>query len=212
VVKLVVLLSGSGSNLQTVIDAIAAGRLNARIAAVISDRADAYGLQRALQANLPAVCLPLPGSRDAAERARLRAAWETQLAELTAVFAPDLVLLSGFMRILTPRFLSRFPERVINQHPALLPADGGEIVHLQDGRTIPALRGAHVVADAVTQQLPVSGCTIHYVTPIVDAGPLLGTREVPLLPGDDAATLHARIKTAEHELLLEVLGRLCTAA
>jgi phosphoribosylglycinamide formyltransferase 1 len=212
VVNLVVLLSGSGSNLQTVIDAIGAGRLNARLAAVISDRADAYGLQRALQANLPTVCLPLPAGRDAAERKQLRAAWEAQLAELTAAFAPDLVLLAGFMRILTPRFLSRFPDRVINQHPALLPADGGDSVLLSDGRTIPALRGAHVVADAIAQRLPVSGCTIHYVTPVVDGGPLLGTREVPLLPADDAATLHARIKTAEHELLLEVLGRLCNRA
>jgi phosphoribosylglycinamide formyltransferase-1 len=132
-------------------------------------------------------------------------AWEERLAAVVRAFAPDLVLLSGFMRVLSARFLAHFPDRVINQHPALLPHDGGETVSTSGGARIPALRGAHVVTDALRLQLPLTGCTIHLVTPAVDNGPVLATAEVPILPGDDESTLHERIKAEERRLVVEVV-------
>jgi phosphoribosylglycinamide formyltransferase-1 len=100
---------------------------------------------------------------------------------------------------------------VINQHPALLPDGGGDTVAASNGRAIPALRGAHVVADALRLGLPLTGCTIHRVTPAVDDGPVLARAEVPLLPGDDEAALHERIKAAERRLVVEVVARLARA-
>jgi phosphoribosylglycinamide formyltransferase 1 len=205
--RLAVLLSGSGSNLQALLDARAAGVLPAEIAVVLSDRAGAYGLQRALNACIPALYVPLNRPVTPAGRA----AWEQTLADVLAPFAPDLVLLAGFMRVLSPIFLDRFPDRVINQHPALLPADGGATVVTRDGTLIPALRGAHVVADAIRLRLPISGCTIHRVTPVVDDGPLLATAEVPVLPTDTAETLHERIKAEERRLVVAVVTQLALA-
>jgi phosphoribosylglycinamide formyltransferase 1 len=202
--RVAVLLSGSGSNLQALLDAQARGELGAELVAVLADRPDAYGLQRALQARLPTVCLPLARPRDAAARL----AWEQRLAAATALFAPDLVLLAGFMRVLSPAFLERFPGAVINQHPALLPDGDGVTFTTSHGLTIPALRGAHVVADALRLGLPVTGCTVHRVTPAVDAGPVLARAEVPILPDDDEATLHERIKQAERPLIAAVIRRL----
>ena len=191
--------------MQALLDAQAQGALGgARVGLVVADRADAYGLQRALGAGIAAAHVPLPRPRDAAARA----VWEGRLAAVVAAFAPDLVLLSGFMRVLSAEFLARFPDRVINQHPALLPDDSGDSVMTSGGIAIPALRGAHVVADAVRLGLPVSGCTIHYVTLAVDDGPVLARAEVPVLAGDDAATLHERIKAAERQLVVEVVRRL----
>jgi phosphoribosylglycinamide formyltransferase 1 len=118
------------------------------------------------------------------------------------------VLLAGFMRVLSAAFLAHFPGRVINQHPALLPDGGGATVTTASGLTIPALRGAHVVADALRLGLPVTGCTIHRVTPLVDDGPVLATAEVPILPGDDETSLHERIKAEERRLVVEVVKRL----
>jgi phosphoribosylglycinamide formyltransferase-1 len=134
-------------------------------------------------------------------------AWEQQALAVINAFAPDLLLLSGFMRILSADTLSQLSMPVINQHPALLPDDGSETYQLHDGRTIPALRGAHVVADAITHQLPVTGCTIHYVVPAVDRGPVIATCEVPVNPADDADTLHSRIRVAEQQLLVDTLAR-----
>jgi phosphoribosylglycinamide formyltransferase-1 len=205
--RVAVLLSGSGTNLQALFDARDAGLLAAEVVLVASDQGDAYGLRRALERGVAAAFVPLPRVV-AADRAAARAAWEQRLADVVAAFEPQLVLLSGFMRVLSPAFLTRFPERVINQHPALLPDGGGETVTTSAGLTIPALRGAHVVADAVRLGLSVTGCTIHRVTPVVDDGPLLATAEVPLLPGDDETTLHERIKAAERRLVVEVVNRL----
>lgn len=203
--NIAVLLSGSGSTMQALLDAQAQGALGgARVALVAADRADAYGLQRALGAGIAAAYVPLRQPRDAAARA----AWEERLAAVVAAFAPDLLLLSGFMRVLSAAFLARFPGRVINQHPALLPDGGGPSVLTSGGIAIPALRGAHVVADAVRLGLPMSGCTIHYVTPAVDDGPILARAEVPVLPGDDAASLHERIKAAERRLVVDVVRAL----
>ncbi|MGQ9547284.1 MAG: phosphoribosylglycinamide formyltransferase [Roseiflexus sp.] len=203
--RIAVLVSGSGSNLQALLDAEQGGDIgNAEIVLVVSDRADAYGLQRALKRRVAAAFIPLRHPRDPA----VRAAWEHRLADIVAAFAPDLIILAGFMRVLSPIFLDRFPNRVINQHPALLPDDGGETFVTSGGIVIPALRGAHVVADAIRLGLPVTGCTIHRVTPAVDNGPVLARAEVPVLPGDNEATLHERIKSVEHRLIVEVVARL----
>jgi phosphoribosylglycinamide formyltransferase 1 len=210
--KVAVLLSGSGSNLQALLDAQQAGDLGqAAVCLVVSDRADAYGLQRALQHKLPTAFVPLPTGQSGPLRVAARHIWEQQLACVLDAFQPDLLLLAGFMRILSAEFLAHFPDRVINQHPALLPADGGPTVTTPSGLTIPALRGAHVVADALQRGLPVTGCTVHRVTPRVDDGPLLAQAEVPILPGDDVATLHERIKAEERRLVVEVVRGLAGA-
>jgi phosphoribosylglycinamide formyltransferase-1 len=207
--KLLVLLSGSGSNLQALLDARHTGELDVDIALVMSDRADAYGLQRALGNGIPAAFVPLPRAAGSAEaRAAARAAWERRLLAVLNAFDYDLVLLSGFMRVLSAEFLAGCRAPVINQHPALLPDNGGGLVTTADGRVVPALRGAHVVADALRLGLPVTGCTIHHVTPAVDDGPVLARAEVPVLPGDDSSTLHERIKVVERRLLIEVVARL----
>jgi phosphoribosylglycinamide formyltransferase 1 len=219
------MLSGGGSNLQALLDAQTAGILEAQVALVLADRADAYGLQRALQHRIPAAFVPLPRAIGAStDRAAVRAAWEQRLLAVLNAFEYDLVLLSGFMRVLSADFLAGCRAPVINQHPALLPdpgqpfdasqahASGGDTVTTSGGIVIPALRGAHVVADALRRGLPVTGCTIHRVTPVVDHGPVLATAEVPILPDDTEATLHERIKVAERRLVVEVVVRLARAA
>lgn len=198
-----VLLSGSGSNLQALLDAQAAGDLAGEVVLVASDRARAYGLQRALQAGVAAAYIPLR-----ATRGPQRQQWEQRLADIVACFEPDLIVLAGFMRVLSAAFLERFPNRVINQHPALLPADGGDTVTTTSGLVIPALRGAHVVADALRLGLPVTGCTIHRVTPRVDDGPILARAEVPIQPDDTVETLHERIKAVERRLIVATVNRL----
>ena len=221
--SIALLLSGSGSNLQALFDAQDAGVLGAQVGLVLSDRADAYGLQRALRRNVPAAFVPLPRVTGSAEaRAAARADWERRLLGVLNAFAYDLVLLSGFMRVLSADFLAGCRAPVINQHPALLPnpgqpfdasaSGGGDTVMTSGGIVIPALRGAHVVADALRRGLPVTGCTIHRVTPAVDDGPVLASAEVPILPGDDEAALHERIKAEERRLLVEVVARLAREA
>lgn len=203
--RIAVLISGSGSNLQALLDAASADALGgAAVTLVVSDRADAYGLQRALSRKIATAFVPLLRPRDSVART----AWEQRLATVVAAFDPDLVLLSGFMRVLSPVFLDHFPDRVINQHPALLPEQGGPTVVASDGSQLPALRGAHVVADALRLGLPLTGCTVHRVTPAVDDGPLLGRAEVPVLAGDSVETLHERIKLAERQLIVEVVRKL----
>lgn len=208
--KLAVFLSGSGSNLQALIDASQDGALGAEVALVLSDRADAFGLQRALRHRIPAAFVPLPraASQAGAARAETRAAWERRLLAVLNAFDYDLMLFSGFMRVLSAAFLEGCRAPAINQHPALLPAAGGDTVTTSAGLVIPALRGAHVVPDALRLGLPVTGCTIHRVTPAVDDGPVLASAEVPILPGDDETSLHERIKTAERRLVVEVVAGL----
>ncbi|MBO0796841.1 MAG: phosphoribosylglycinamide formyltransferase, partial [Ktedonobacteraceae bacterium] len=150
--RLAVLISGGGSNLQALIDAQESGTLTgAEIVLVVSNRADAYGLQRALQHKLPAIHLPWTKRSQQAEA-------EEKLAALFALFKVDLIVLSGWMRIFTPAFIERYPWRIINQHPALLPLDGvGDEVITSDGSIIPALRGLHVVGRALEAGLKVTG-------------------------------------------------------
>jgi phosphoribosylglycinamide formyltransferase-1 len=119
-----------------------------------------------------------------------RAAWDVELADAVAGHAPDLVVCAGFMRILAPSFLARF--RVVNTHPALLPS----------------FPGAHAVRDALAYGVKVTGVTVHLVDEGVDTGPVVAQAAVPVLPGDDEATLHARIRSVEHPLYVEAVGRL----
>lgn len=208
-----VLISGSGSNLQALFDAQDSGDLgDAVVNLVVSDRADAYGLQRALGRGVAAAYVPLPPLPKGGNRSAMRSAWEDRLATMIAVFNPDLVVLAGFMRILSQTFLQHFPDQVINQHPAILPADGGDTVRTSTGLHIPALRGAHVVPDALRLGLPVTGCTVHRVTPRVDDGPILAQAEVPILPDDSVETLHERIKVEERRLIVQVVRELALSA
>lgn len=198
--KVVVLLSGSGSNLQALLD----DQHGYQVTAVVADRADAYGLQRGLTAHLTTICLPLRQPKVPPTRT----AWEQTLATIITSLHPDLLVLAGWMRIMSPWFIAQFQDQIINQHPALLPDDKSDTVLLEDGTVIPAVRGAHAVRDALRLSLPVTGCTVHRVTDVVDVGPVLGRRIVPILPNDDEIRLHERIKQAERQLIVQVVRHL----
>ena len=194
--RIAVLASGSGTNLQSLLDATACGTLEAKVTVVVSDRADAGALRRAATAGVATVSLPLADRRDPV----VRQAYDRQLALVTGAFEPDLIVLAGWMLILGPEFLDRFPERIVNVHPALLPDDEGIEVLTSHGR-LPVLRGPRPVRDALRQRLPATGATVHYVTNAVDCGPVILCEEVSILPDDDELQLHERIKFVEHRLL-----------
>jgi phosphoribosylglycinamide formyltransferase-1 len=198
-----VLVSGSGSNLQALLD----DQQGYRVSLVLADRADAYGLQRALAANVASVCLPLQHPKNPRERS----AWEAHVAAVLDVFAPDLIVMAGWMRIMSAAFIERFARCIINQHPALLPDKPVDTYGTQDGYVIPAIRGAHAVRDALRLGLPVTGCTVHWVTPAVDAGPVLARAEVPISQGDTEEVLHERIKQEERQLIVDVVRQLAHA-
>lgn len=197
--RIAVFISGSGSNLQALIDASEAGQLpGVEIALVISNRADAYGLQRSLQHRLPAIHLPWTRKQQQAQA-------EACILALLSLFEIDLIVLAGWMRIFTPEFLAQFPRRMINLHPALLPDDAGETYTTSDGTVIPALRGLHVVERALEAGLTVTGSSVHYVIPEVDAGPVITRAEVVITPDDSAETLHERLKQEEHRLVVDAV-------
>lgn len=190
--RLIVLASGSGSNLQAVLDSCSSGELAAEVVAVVSDRAGSGALDRACRAGVPAVHL---GRLDD----ETRADYDTRLAELVDSHTPDLIVLAGWMRILTMAFLSRFPDRVVNLHPAL----PGE---LPGTRAIE--RAWH---EALAGERSRTGVMIHLVPDEgVDDGPVLATAEVPIRPDDTLETLTARVHAVEHRLLVETLTRLCS--
>jgi phosphoribosylglycinamide formyltransferase-1 len=180
-----VLASGSGSTLQALLDAGRDPSYGAQVVTVGSDRPHARALDRARAAGVPAVALALTDHPD-------RAAWNVALADAVAAAEPDLVVLAGFMRILGPGFLGRFPGRVVNTHPALLPA----------------FPGAHAVADALAYGVKVSGVTVHLVDEGVDTGPVVAQAAVPVLEGDDEAALQSRIQEVERPLYVDTVGRL----
>ena len=189
--RLVVLASGNGSNLQAIIDACADGRLPATVAAVVSDQAEAHALVRAGAAGIPAVHV----GRHAGEP---RAEYDARLADVVAGFGPDIVVLAGWMRILTMSFLGWFPERVVNLHPAL----PGE------------LPGTHAIErawhEALAGERTATGVMVHLVpSESVDDGPVLGITIVPIRPDDTLESLTGRVHTAEHELLITTLAPLC---
>ncbi|MDY6996022.1 MAG: phosphoribosylglycinamide formyltransferase [Actinomycetota bacterium] len=183
--RLVVLASGTGSLLASLLKS-ATAEYPARVVAVGTDRVCA-ALDIAADAGVPTFTVPLRDHPD-------RTAWDAAITEATAAHDPDLVVSAGFMKILGPTFLSRFPARVVNTHPALLPA----------------FPGAHAVPDALAYGVRVTGCTVHLVDSGTDTGPILAQQAVPVLDGDDEATLHERIKVVERELLVDVLAALAT--
>ncbi len=183
--RVVVLASGTGSLLASLLKS-AVGDYPARVVAVGTDRVCA-ALDIAAAAAVPRFTIALADYPD-------RNAWDAAIAEATAAHDPDLVVSAGFMKILGPAFLSRFPARVVNTHPALLPA----------------FPGVHAVPDALAYGVRVTGCTVHLVDAGTDTGPILAQQAVPVLDDDDEATLHERIKVIERQLLVEVLEALAT--
>ncbi len=191
---LAILISGSGSNLQAIIDAVADGRLKARIAVVVSNRKAAYGLERAAAAGIPTCYHPLKPYRDPGKG---RAEYDADLAELLAEYAPDWVVLAGWMHIFSDAFLQHYPQRIVNLHPAL----PGQFP------------GSHAIDDALAAfqrgEVEHTGVMVHLVPDErVDEGPVLATRIVPILPGDSSDSLAARIHAAEHNLLVTTLSQL----
>ncbi|MGH3312048.1 MAG: phosphoribosylglycinamide formyltransferase [Streptomyces sp.] len=189
--RLVVLVSGSGTNLQALLDAVekwGPDAYGARIVAVGADRDGIAGLERAERAGIPTYVCRV---REHATREQ----WDHALTAATAAYEPDLVVSAGFMKIVGKEFLARFGGRVLNTHPALLPS----------------FPGAHGVRDALAYGAKVTGCTVHFVDDGVDTGPIIAQGVVEVLDEDDAdggAALHERIKEVERRLLVDVVGRL----
>ncbi len=213
--RLGVLISGSGSNLQALIDAIDDYQLpGVEIALVVSNKADAYGLQRALKHRLPTIYLPRSqrtvGTQFIAPEITVpkptMSESESRLTTLLHLFEVDLVVLAGWMRILSAAFLEQFPRRVINIHPALLPDDGtGSTFTTKNGTQIPVFRGLHAVQQALDAGVKITGSCVHFVTPEVDAGPVICREEVAIEEGDTEETLHERLKIVEHRLIVKAV-------
>ncbi len=178
--RLAVLASGRGSNLQAILDAIAAGTLDAQVVGVFSDKPDAQALQRVSES--------LRWSRTA-KSCGSREGFDATLADAVESSTPDWIVCAGYMRILSPAFIARFPDRILNIHPSLLPKYKGLHTHQ---RAIDAGDAEH-------------GASVHLVTAELDAGQVLAQARVPVLPGDDAETLAARVLAVEHPLYLHVL-------
>ncbi|TDK85421.1 phosphoribosylglycinamide formyltransferase [Mycobacterium paragordonae] len=183
--RLVVLASGTGSLLNSLL-AAAQDDYPARVVAVGVDR-DCRATQIAAEANIPAFAVRV-GEHPT------RDDWDAAITEATAAHQPDLVVSAGFMRILGPQFLSRFNGRILNTHPALLPA----------------FPGAHGVRDALAYGVKVTGCTVHLVDAGVDTGPILAQQPIEVRDGDNEETLHERIKVVERQLLVDVVAAIAT--
>ena len=183
--RLVVLASGTGSLLASLLDA-ATGDYPARVVAVGVDR-DCRAVEIANTASLPTFTVRLADHPD-------RDAWDAALTAAAAAHSPDLVVAAGFMKILGAHFLSQFCGRILNTHPALLPA----------------FPGAHGVAEALAYGVKVTGCTVHLVDAGTDTGPILAQQPIPVLDDDDEQTLHARIKVTERRLLVDVVAAVAT--
>ena len=178
-----VLISGRGSNLAAILSAIDAGALPARVALVISNKPGAAGLARAAEAGIPTQVIPHGAYPD-------RATFDAALVGALRAASVDVVVLAGFMRLLTPVLLDAFPHRVVNIHPALLPA----------------FPGVDAQAQALAYGARVTGCTVHFVDAGTDTGPVIAQAAVPILEGDDRDTLAARILPCEHALLVRALA------
>ena len=187
---LVVLVSGNGSNLQAILDAVQEGTLPAEVRAVISNKKDAYGLERARQAGIPALVKPK-------YKAQEREVYDAELAELAAGYRPDWVILAGWMRVLTMPFIGRFPRRIINLHPALPGMFAG----------VNAIERAY---QAFQQgEICHTGVMVHYVLDEgVDVGPVLNQRIVAIAPDDTLQDLERSVHACEHALLVETIHQL----
>ncbi len=183
--RVAVLVSGSGTLLQALLDASREGGASFTVAGVVSDRPQARGLQRAVDAGVPTATVRMADFPD-------RATWDSAVARAVGAFSPDLVVLAGFMRLLGTAYLARYGGRTITTHPALLPA----------------FPGAHGVRDALEYGVKVTGTTVILVDEGTDTGPVLAQRCVPVEDGDDEESLHERIKVVERELLVDVVARM----
>jgi len=181
--RLVVLVSGGGTNLQALLDASADPAYGVQVVAVGADRDGIEGLARAHRAGIPTFVVPVADFAD-------RDDWDAALTDAVAGFEPKLVVSAGFMKVVGKRFLERFA--MVNTHPALLPA----------------FPGAHAVRDALAYGVRVTGCTVHLVDGGVDTGPIIDQRAVVVRSDDDESTLHERIKSVERELLVDIVGRM----
>ena len=179
--RLGILLSGRGSNFEAIADNVAAGKIPAEIAIVISNRPEARGLQAARQRGLPAVCIPSQGLD--------RNIYDCMLVAELQKHAVDLVCLAGYMRLLSAGFIRAFPGRVLNIHPSLLPS-------------FACLDAQH---QALEHGVKVTGCTVHFVDEFLDAGPILVQAAVPVIDGDTVETLSARILKEEHRIYSEAI-------
>lgn len=183
--RIVVLVSGSGTNLQALLDASGDPSYRVHIVAVGADREDIEGLRRAERAGIPTFVRRVGDFED-------RAGWDVALAETVAEYQPDLVVLAGFMKLTGPAFLALFGGRTLNTHPALCPS----------------FPGAHAPRDALAYGVKVTGATLFVVDEGVDTGPIVAQAAVPVLDDDDETTLHERIKISERQMLVEWVGRL----
>lgn len=184
--SIVVLISGSGSNLQAILDACKAGFIAGRVSAVISNKADVFGLTRASDAGVPALVLDHKQYAD-------RASYDAALCQLIDRHQPDLVVLAGFMRILTPEFVAHYSGRLLNIHPSLLPKYQGLNTHQR----------------AIDAGDTVHGCSVHFVTAELDGGPVVLQAKVPVFPEDDAAAVAARVHEQEHRIYSLVVRWFC---
>jgi len=175
--NIVLLISGRGSNMEAIVQACATEGWNARIAAVISNRADASGLAFARARGLATAVVEHTGFAS-------REAFDAELAKVIDGFAPDVLALAGFMRILTTPFVERYTGRMVNVHPSLLPA----------------FTGLHTHRRAIEAGCKLAGATVHFVTPELDHGPIIAQAVVPILPGDSETTLAARVLAREHRI------------
>jgi phosphoribosylglycinamide formyltransferase-1 len=180
--RLGILLSGRGSNFEAIADSVAAGRIQAEIAAVISNRPAARGLEIASERGLPRLCIP---SKDVP-----REEYDRQLVAELKNHGVDLVCLAGFMRLLTAEFCEAFPMRILNIHPSLLPA----------------FPGLDAQKQALEHGVKITGCTVHFVDPQLDAGPIVLQAAVPVLENDTADSLSARILVEEHRIYSQAIS------
>lgn len=187
--RLCVLISGSGSNLQALIDAIRAGAIAAEIVLVVSNRQTAYGLERAKQSSIPTLYFPFKKGQD-------RQQYDADLAEQIEGHQVDLVVLAGWMHILSPAFLDAFPQRVINLHPALPGMFSG---------THAIERAYQAFQDGTITE---SGCMVHYAIPEVDMGAVITQATVPILPSDTLADFETRMHQTEHRILVAAVRQL----
>jgi formyltetrahydrofolate-dependent phosphoribosylglycinamide formyltransferase len=187
---LVVFVSGSGTNLQAIVDAIAARQLNAQISLVVSNRKAAYALVRAQQAGIETLYFPLKAFLDTGLS---REKYDLELVEKVSAYQPDLIVLAGWMHVLSAGFLVHFPNRVINLHPAL-PGTFPGIEAIQ--RTFEAYQRGEVSH---------GGCMVHYVVPEVDAGPVIAQAVVPIKTTDTFESFEARMHATEHRLFVDAV-------
>nr|WP_298723810.1 phosphoribosylglycinamide formyltransferase [uncultured Steroidobacter sp.] len=179
---IVILISGRGSNMRAIAERAASGELPVEVRAVISDKAEAAGLATAAAMNIPTRSL---SAREFADRA----SYDQALAALVQSFEPELVVLAGFMRILSPGFIAAFPDRILNIHPSLLPL----------------YRGLHTHRRALEAGDSLHGCSVHFVTEELDGGPLVIQSQVKVLPGDSESSLSARVQQQEHRIYSQAI-------